>query len=273
MLTTFLETYMKLLCDSKVMKGLQELINRCAGNTPGEPRVVRKIGKHKSRTWHEMRLTTQIGEYEMDQVILDLGLDMIVLTKQTWERMGRPMLQWSPIQLRMENQQKIIPMGWLQGVTVDIEGTSALTNFEVIEILDDNNPYPALLGIDWATDMNGVINLKKRKMIFENKSLRVIVPLDLAKVSRYTEPVRDYESNEDLDCIYKITTRDQDLVILTADGRITWDRESSCTLDFDEELECWQNQLHEVTMLSCNMMTRSLRSVSKYQFIRMTSKV
>jgi len=31
----------------------------------------------------EMRLTMQIGEYDMDQVILDLGLDMNVLPKQT----------------------------------------------------------------------------------------------------------------------------------------------------------------------------------------------
>lgn len=53
----------------------------------------------------------QIGDYEMDQVNLDLGSDANVFLKQTWERMGRPMLQWSLIQLRMENQQKIIPMG------------------------------------------------------------------------------------------------------------------------------------------------------------------
>jgi len=46
-------------------------------------------------------------------------------------------------------------------VTVDIEGTSTLTDFEVIEFVDDRNPYPALLGIDWATNMNGVIKLKK----------------------------------------------------------------------------------------------------------------
>ena len=97
----------------------------------------------------------------MDQVILDLGSDVNVLPKQTWERMGRPALQWSPIQLRMVNQQKIIPMAWLQWVIMDIEGASVLANFEVIEIVDDNNPYPPLLGIDWATDMNGVINLKK----------------------------------------------------------------------------------------------------------------
>lgn len=61
----------------------------------------------------------------------------------------------------MENQQKIIPMARLQGVTVDIEGASALADFEVIKIVDDSNPYLALLGIDWAIEMNGVINLKK----------------------------------------------------------------------------------------------------------------
>jgi len=64
------------------------------------------------------------------------------------------MLQWPLIQLKMENQQKIIPMGWLYGVTVDIEGVSAVEDFEVIEIVDDNNPYPAILRINWAMDMN-----------------------------------------------------------------------------------------------------------------------
>ena len=47
MLTTFLETCMKLLHDNKAVKGLQELITRCAGS--GEPRVVRKLGKNALR--------------------------------------------------------------------------------------------------------------------------------------------------------------------------------------------------------------------------------
>jgi len=113
MLMTFLETCIKLLHDRRVVKGLQELINRCARKNPSEPCMVRKIGKHKARIGREMRLATQIGEYEVDKVILDLGLDANVLPKQTWEQMGRPALQWSLIQLRMANQQNIIPMGWL----------------------------------------------------------------------------------------------------------------------------------------------------------------
>ena len=91
-----------------------------------------------------MPLTMQIGDYEMDQVILDLGSDVNFLLKKTWETMGRPMLPWSLIHLMMANQQKIIPMGRLQGVTVDIEGASTLADFEVIEIIDDSNPYLAL---------------------------------------------------------------------------------------------------------------------------------
>lgn len=80
--------------------------------------------------------------------------------------------------------------------------------------MDDRNPYPVLLGIDWVTDMNGVINLKKKKMIFENKFLSIVVPLDPAEGPCHTEPVHGYESDDDLDQIYKITVRDQDWVNL-----------------------------------------------------------
>jgi len=96
-LTTFLETYMKLLCNSKAMKGLQKLINRCVGTALGEPHVVCKIKKNNTRTGCEIRLTMQIREYEMDQVIRYLGSDANVLPKQIWERIGRPALQWSLI--------------------------------------------------------------------------------------------------------------------------------------------------------------------------------
>ena len=130
-----------------------------------------------------------------------------------------------------------------------------LADFEVIEIVDDNNPYPVLLGIDWATDMNGVINPKKWKMIFEKNSLRIIIPLDPIEGSRYMEPVPDYESDDDPYCIYSITTQDQDWVNPTTDGHITWKRESSCTSNSDKEVEQWKNRLHKVTMLNCNMMT------------------
>ena len=63
--------------------------------------------------------------------------------------MERPTLEWSPIQLRLANQQNIVPLGRFPSVPVDIDGVSTLADFEVIEIINDRNPYPALLGIQW----------------------------------------------------------------------------------------------------------------------------
>ena len=76
--------------------------------------------------------------------------------------MGKPILEWSPIQLRLANQQKIVPLGRFSNVPLDIEGVSTFENFEVIEIIDDSNPYLAFLGIEWALDNYAVINLKRR---------------------------------------------------------------------------------------------------------------
>ena len=60
-------------------------------------------------------------------------------------------------------------LSWHSSVLVDIDGVSTSADFEVIEIIDDSNPYPALLGIEWAIDNAAVINLKKRQMTFEGK--------------------------------------------------------------------------------------------------------
>lgn len=46
----------------------------------------------------------------MGEVVLDLGSEVNVLTKQTWEVMGKLKLRNSPIQLRLANQQHVCTM-------------------------------------------------------------------------------------------------------------------------------------------------------------------
>ena len=55
--------------------------------------------------------------------------------------MGIPNLIWSPIQLRLESQHKIVPIRRVTGVNVNIDGVHNTTHFEVIEIVDDSKPY------------------------------------------------------------------------------------------------------------------------------------
>lgn len=50
--------------------------------------------------------------------------------------------------------------------------------FEVIDIMGDNNMYPTFLGIDWVYENYAIIDLKKELMIFEVEGTLVIQPLD-----------------------------------------------------------------------------------------------
>ena len=114
----------------------------------------------------------------MEYIILDLESDVNILTRQTWESMGKSCLDWSPFQLRLANQEKVLPIGRLSQVPIYIEGLYTFAYFEVINIVDDTNPYPALLGIDWAINNQTIINFKKRILSFEDNEMRLVSPID-----------------------------------------------------------------------------------------------
>ena len=122
----------------------------------------------------------------------------------------------------MAGQQSVSLFGWLEHVPVDIDGVRTFTDFEVIEIVDDSCPYPALLGIDWAFNNSIVVNLKKIWMTFEGDGLRVIAPLDLDECQWYTDPIREEYCAYELENIYKLTSRQQDYINPTVDGNLSW---------------------------------------------------
>lgn len=74
-------------------------------------------------------------------------------------------------------------------------------------------------------------------MTFEKKELRVIVPLDPSEDVWYTEPIRDYYEEGDIEKIYKLTVGNEDRINPMENGQITWEKDNSCNLDSYEELE------------------------------------
>jgi len=86
----------------------------------------------------------------MGDIILDLGSEVNVLPKATWQCMGEPTLGYSTIQLKLENQHIFLLIGRLKGVTVDLDGVHTKVDFDVIKIVDDTTPYPVLLGLYWV---------------------------------------------------------------------------------------------------------------------------
>jgi hypothetical protein len=147
--------------------------------------------------------------------------------------MGKPKLTYSPIKIRMANQQAISPFRILECVPVDIDGVRTFVDFEVIEIVDDSCPYPVLLGIDWDFNNSTMVYLKKRRMKFEGDGLRVISPLDPNKGQRYIEPIRKEDRAYELENIYKLISRQHDYINPIADGNLSWRTDSACSSNLE----------------------------------------
>jgi hypothetical protein len=87
-----------------------------------------RIQRRKRRSGKEFRLNAHIDDYEIRDVMLDLGSDVNIFPKKTWEAMGNPKLVYSPIQLWMVNQYCIYPVGRLQNVEVDLVGIKTVVD-------------------------------------------------------------------------------------------------------------------------------------------------
>jgi hypothetical protein len=143
------------LDDEQLTKKLQNIIKGTLG-TEGSPeesivanileRNTSRVQRRKWRYGREFRLNAHIDDYEIRDVMLDLGSDVNILPKKTWEAMGKPKLIYSPIQLWMANQYCIYLVGRLQNIEVDLAGVKTMEDFEVIEIMGEKDPYPSSIG-------------------------------------------------------------------------------------------------------------------------------
>jgi hypothetical protein len=121
--------------------------------------------------------------------MLDLGLNVKILPKNTWEYLGKPQLVYSAIQLRMENLYCIFPIGRMENVEIDVVGVMTKTNFEVIEIMGYKDPYSSLLSVDGASNNYVFVDIKRDTKTFGEDGIKLVQPLDPCLGPRYIELV------------------------------------------------------------------------------------
>ena len=71
-------------------------------NTEVEGNLEQKIVNHihtRRRKSRELRLNANIGDFNMGDVIINVGFEVNFLPKKMWQCMGEPTLVYSPIQL------------------------------------------------------------------------------------------------------------------------------------------------------------------------------
>ena len=79
-LTSFLQSCMKLLRNHNALNELQKVFQSCEHQRSSDRG---KTANRVRRTGREMRLHAQIGDYDMTDIILDLGSEVNVLTRKT----------------------------------------------------------------------------------------------------------------------------------------------------------------------------------------------
>jgi hypothetical protein len=184
----FLQSCVKLLNEPSSIKVLQNMLEICNINIEGN--LEKKIINHlhtRRRKSREFRLNANIGDFNMGDIILDFGSEVNLLPKKTCQCVEEPTLGYSHVQLKLENQHRVLLIGRLKGVIVDMDGVCTKDDFEVIEIVDVKTPYLALLGLEWSFDNQEIINLKKRKMTFDSREYKVVAPLNPSEGERFVE--------------------------------------------------------------------------------------
>jgi hypothetical protein len=81
----FLQSCIKVLSDPSSVKIFQNILEKCCSETEEklEPKSVNHLHTRR-RTSREFRLDSNVGDFNMGDIILDLGSEVNVIPKKTW---------------------------------------------------------------------------------------------------------------------------------------------------------------------------------------------
>ena len=54
---------------------------------------------------------------------------------------------------------------------LNLAGVKTIANVEVIDVLEETNPYPSFLGINLKFGNSSFLNLKNKKMTFDSETM------------------------------------------------------------------------------------------------------
>lgn len=175
----------------------------------------------------------QINEFLIPRVVLDFGSHVNIITKSTWEKLGRPQLVKSDYYFKLADQGLIEPLGLCRNIQATIMGISVKINFKVIEPKERSKSYPTLVGRLWARKMKSNISLEKDIIKLKGKGKKVIIPLDPKEGAPWEEP----DNLEDkVRQLYKIIQRNLDLVEPNDQGELDIGSPTSVRRNFDANL-------------------------------------
>ena len=131
----------------------------------------------KDKSYADPLVDLEIEGYHVRQVILDFGSQVNIMTRDTWEQLGRPRLNESGIYLKLADQGLIEPISVWCNVNTTIKGITTKFDFEIIDLKEGSISFPALVGRPWGQNMKASISLDKERINLKGNGKKVIVPI------------------------------------------------------------------------------------------------
>jgi len=94
-------------------------------------------------------ISERIKDFDIDCIVLDEETQVNIMTKETWEVLGKPTVVSSLVRIVFFKGKMINLCGRVTIVPIIVHGTSIGEEFEVIRFVGDNAPFPLLLGKTW----------------------------------------------------------------------------------------------------------------------------
>jgi hypothetical protein len=96
----------------------------------------------------KQRIDTRVGYFNID-CVLDEETPINIIPKNTWEILGQPTVVPSLGNINLFKGKMITLCGRVTNVPIIIHETSTKEEFEVIRYVENNAPFPLLLGKTW----------------------------------------------------------------------------------------------------------------------------
>ena len=139
------------------------------------------------------------------EVVLDFGSQVNIMTRDTWEQLGRPWLSESGIYLKLAGQGLIEPTGVWKNVDTTIEGISTKVDFEIIDPKEGSNSFSVLVARPWGRKMKVSISLDKERIKLKGNWQKVIVPIHPSQGEPWVEPI---DKEVDIRQLYQINNNE-----------------------------------------------------------------
>ena len=132
--------------DKSVVQFIDLLYN--IKNKPSTEKQTKNICSlnQKDKSYVDPLVDLEIEGYHVRQVILDFGSQVNIMTRDTWEQLGRPRLNKLGIYLKLADQGLIEPISVGHNVDTTIKGITMKVDFKIICPKEGSNSFPALVG-------------------------------------------------------------------------------------------------------------------------------